>query len=196
MSARPAVFLDRDGVIDALVPDPLTGLPESPLHVGEVVLLDGVAEAMRELAAAGFALIGVSNQPAAAKQTVPLAELIAVQERIVALLAEQDARFDDFRICWHHPQGADAKLGRVCDCRKPAPGMLLDAARAGDLDLPASWMIGDSDSDVLAGGAAGVRTVLVTYPPGAHKRTGTAVPTLVAADLPAAARALLGLTGR
>jgi D-glycero-D-manno-heptose 1,7-bisphosphate phosphatase len=196
VSARRAVFLDRDGVIDALVPDSLSGLPESPLHADEVVLLAGVAGAMRHLAGAGFLLVGVSNQPAAAKGTVPLAELQAVQERVVALLHEQGASFDDFRICWHHPDSADPMLGGSCDCRKPEPGMLLDAARAGGIDLGTSWMVGDGDSDVIAGAAAGTRTVLIEHEPSAHKRTGAGTPTLRAADLPAAVSKVLDVTSR
>jgi D-glycero-D-manno-heptose 1,7-bisphosphate phosphatase len=188
------VFLDRDGVIDALVPDPFTGLPESPLHVGDVALLDGVAAAMRELADAGFVLVGVSNQPAAAKRSVTLDELESVHARIIALLAEQGAVFDDFRICWHHPDGADPRLAVVCACRKPAPGLLLDAARDRGIDLHASWTIGDGDADVVAGTRAGTRTVLIEHPPSAHKRGGAGAPTLVAADLPAAAKALRRLT--
>jgi len=196
VSGRRAVFLDRDGVINALVPDPLTGELESPLRADDVVLLDGAAAALRALADGGFLLVGVSNQPAAAKQTVPLAELEAVQERVLALLCDQGATFDDFRICWHHPDGTDPLLAGGCDCRKPAPGMLLEAAAAGGIDLPASWMVGDSDTDVLAGAAAGTRTVLIEHPGSAHRRGGAASPTFVAADLRAAAAVLLDLTSR
>jgi D-glycero-D-manno-heptose 1,7-bisphosphate phosphatase len=190
VSPRAAVFLDRDGVINGLVPDPRAGVPESPLRQEDVVLLDGVAGAIRSLAAQGFVLVGVSNQPAAAKQTVTLAQLEAVQERVLALLAAEHAVLDDFRICWHHPEGTDPVLGVECGCRKPAPGMLLDAARANDIDLAASWMIGDTDADVLAGAAAGARTVLVEHPPSAHKRTGASAPTLRAGDLREAVAAL------
>jgi D-glycero-D-manno-heptose 1,7-bisphosphate phosphatase len=196
VSARRAVFLDRDGVINGLVADPLTGLPESPLRASDVVLLDGVAAAMCALASAGFVLVGVSNQPAAAKQTVPMADLMAVQERVVALLAEAGAAFDDFRICWHHPDGTDPLLGTRCDCRKPAPGMLHDAARANGIDLSTSWTIGDGDSDVIAGAAAGTQTVLIEQPASAHKRAGAGAPTLVAADLPEAVAVLVDMTSR
>ncbi|MGE0068147.1 MAG: hypothetical protein AB7T48_12430, partial [Solirubrobacterales bacterium] len=75
MSLRPAAFLDRDGVLNALVPDPTSGHSESPLHPDDVQLLPGVASAARALAAAGFALVGVSNQPAAAKGTISLEQL-------------------------------------------------------------------------------------------------------------------------
>lgn len=186
MSGRPAVFLDRDGVLNALVPQAGSGVPESPLHADDVLLLPGAAAAVLTLADAGFLLIGASNQPAAAKGTVTRAELDAVQARVLSLLAAQGATLDDFYICWHHPDGSDPQLGGECDCRKPAPGMLLEAARAHGIDLGASWMVGDTDADVLAGTAAGTRTVLIEHPPSAHKRTAAAMPTLRAADLRAA----------
>ena len=191
MSPRPAVFLDRDGVINTLVDDPRGGPPESPYHAGDVALLSDVGEAMRELAAAGFLLIGVSNQPAAAKGSVSRTELEAVQARVLALLAHEGASFDDFFICWHHPAGVDPELTVACDCRKPAPGMLLAAAARHDIDLAASWMLGDTDTDVLAGAAAGTRTVLIEHARSAHKRRGASTPTLRAPDLAAAARMLL-----
>lgn len=196
MSGRAAVFLDRDGVLNALVADPVSGRPESPLHPDDVVLLDGVPAAMRAIADAGFLLVGASNQPAAAKQTVQLAQLEAVQRRVIDLLAQQGARFDDFRVCWHHPDGVDPSLGGLCDCRKPAPGMLLDAARANGIDLAASWMVGDGDSDVAAGAAAGTRTVLLEHSPSAHKRSAASAPTLRAADLAAAVAMLLDPASR
>lgn len=195
MSTRRAVFLDRDGVINALVPDPQTGNPESPLHPDDVVLLSGVAEAMGRLAAAGFLLVGASNQPAAAKGTVSREELIAVQERAISLLAAEGASFDDFRICWHHPEASVRELQAVCDCRKPAPGMLLDAAHANDIDLSNSWMVGDGAADVLAGASAGTATVLIEHPLSAHRRRAACSPTLIAADLPAAVSALLVYIG-
>jgi histidinol-phosphate phosphatase family protein len=195
VSTRRAVFLDRDGVINALVRDPRSGKPESPLRAADVALLSGVAEAMNRLAAAGFLLVGASNQPAAAKETTSQEELIAVQEHVLSLLAAEGARFDDFRICWHHPDASVPQLRGECDCRKPAPGMLLDAARANDIDLAGSWMVGDSDADVLAGSSAGTQTVLIEHPPSAHRRTGAGSPTLIAADLPAAVSALLVYIG-
>jgi D-glycero-D-manno-heptose 1,7-bisphosphate phosphatase len=196
VSTHRAVFLDRDGVINGLTPDPTSGRRESPLHAADVVLLDGVAQAMQELASASFLLIGASNQPAAAKGTVSQGELVAVHERVISLLQADGASFDDFYICWHHPDGTDPTLGGTCDCRKPAPGMLLAAAHEHDIDLERSWMVGDSDSDVVAGSAAGVRTVLIEHSDSLHRRQGAAGSTLVAADLPAAVRALLDCVGR
>ncbi len=169
-----AVFLDRDGVITAPVPDPWLGTWESPYRPEDVALLPGAAGAVRELRAAGFLLVGASNQPAAAKGTVDLDALWAVHERTVALLAAEGAALDDWRYCFHHPDGTVAGLAGPCACRKPAPGLLLDAARDHHIALTRSWMIGDSDSDVLAGRAAGTRTVLVEHGRTAHRRSGTA----------------------
>jgi D-glycero-D-manno-heptose 1,7-bisphosphate phosphatase len=196
VTGHRAVFLDRDGVINALVRDPLSGQPESPLHAADVTLLPGVSGALRDLASAGFMLVGASNQPAAAKGTATRGELSAVQQRVIELLAAEGARFDDFRICPHHPEASDPLLAGACDCRKPAPGMLLEAAREHDIDLTVSWMIGDSQSDVLAGSAAGTRTVLIEHPASAHRRNRASAATLVAGDLASAVPMLLDWHGR
>jgi len=192
LSRRRAAFLDRDGVLNALVPDPRSGQAESPLHVRDVRLLPGVATAAKRLAAADFALVGVSNQPAAAKGTIALEELLEVQARVLELLAAEGVAFDDFRLCLHHPEAVSADLRGPCACRKPAPGMLLEAASELELDLASSWMIGDTDSDIAAGRAAGCRTALVENPGSAHKRGGGETADLVAADLPAAAESIVG----
>jgi D-glycero-D-manno-heptose 1,7-bisphosphate phosphatase len=186
-----AAFVDRDGVLNELVPDPVSGLPESPLRVEDVKLLPGAGAALAELGAAGYTLVGVSNQPAAAKGKVPLDELLAVQARVVELLAAEGVRFKAFKICLHHPEGTVAELSGPCECRKPAPGMLLAAAAELALDLPSSWMIGDTDGDVEAGRNARARTVLVEYPGSVHKRSGASHPDLRMADLPAAVAAIV-----
>ena len=186
-----AAFVDRDGTVNELVPDPHTRRPESPLRPEEVTLIAGAASALRELAAAGWLLVGVSNQPAVAKGTVSAEQLASVQARVLELLDAESVHFDDFRMCLHHPDGVVGKLARPCECRKPAPGMLIDAAHALGIDLTSSWMIGDTDADVLAGQAAGCRTVLLAHEASSHKRSGDAEPDLVAPDLGAAARLLL-----
>lgn len=184
MSRAPrAVFLDRDGVLVELVPDALLGTDESPYRPQDVALVAGTAEALRALRDAGFLLVGVSNQPAAAKGNVTLEDLRAVHDRTADLLAAAGAPLDDWRYCFHHPDGTVAELAGPCLCRKPAPGALLDAAQAHGIDLAASWMVGDSDSDVAAGTAAGTRTVLVEHPRSAHRRRGAHAPTFTARDL-------------
>jgi D-glycero-D-manno-heptose 1,7-bisphosphate phosphatase len=188
---RVAAFVDRDGVINELVPDPVSGRPESPLDVPSVALIDGAAAALTRLAQDGWHLVGVSNQPAAAKGLLSVADLCDVHERVIELLAAEGVRFDDFRICLHHPDGVVADLAGPCDCRKPGPGMLLAAAAALDLSLEGSWMIGDTDSDVEAGRSAGCRTILVAHSASAHKRASTLRADATADSLAAAADIIL-----
>ena len=157
---RAAVFVDRDGVLNSLVPDPVSGKPESPLDPTQVRLIPGATAAIRQLREAGYVVVGVSNQPAAAKGLVEFDILEAVQARVLELLEKDGARPDSFRLCFHHPAGVVPGLTSQCACRKPAPGMLRDAAAELGLDLDASWMVGDTDTDVDAGEAAGCRTIL------------------------------------
>jgi D-glycero-D-manno-heptose 1,7-bisphosphate phosphatase len=180
---RAAAFLDRDGVLNELVPDPVSGAPESPLRAADVRLIEGAASAARRLARAGFALVCVSNQPATAKGKVSLERLLAVHERVVELLREEGIRLDASRLCLHHPEGVLAELTGPCDCRKPAPGMLLDAAAELGLDLASSWIVGDTDSDIAAGKAAGCRTMLIRYPGSVHKRLQVVNPDVIAGSL-------------
>lgn len=190
------VFVDRDGVLNALVPDPVSGAPESPLHPDHVALLPGAAAAVRRLHDAGYAVVGVSNQPAAAKAVVALTLLQSVHERVLDLLEREGASLDAFRLCFHHPEGLVPDLTRACDCRKPAPGMLLEAAAELGLDLGSSWMVGDTDADVAAGAAAGCRTVLVENPGSAHKRAGRARPDRRARDVLEAVELIVEHGGR
>jgi D-glycero-D-manno-heptose 1,7-bisphosphate phosphatase len=174
VSGPLAVFLDRDGVVNELVPSPATGVAESPLSPEVVRLVGGVGESLAILRAAGYRLACVTNQPAAAKGVVPIDQLLSVQARVVELLEEAGARFDAVRMCLHHPEGVISDLTRPCGCRKPQPGLLLSAAAELGIELSGSWMIGDTDSDIAAGHAAGCRTVLVETPGSLHKRAGAA----------------------
>jgi D-glycero-D-manno-heptose 1,7-bisphosphate phosphatase len=169
------VFLDRDGIINELVLNSATGDYESPYRPEDVALTAGAVEAIRILRAHDVAVAVVSNQPAAAKGTTTVAELMRVHEAVIGLLADAGAGVDDVRYCFHHPEGAHPDLGRVCDCRKPLPGLIHQAAAALGLDgtaLGRSWLIGDSDVDVEAGRRAGCRTVLVEEPRSFHRRHG------------------------
>jgi D-glycero-D-manno-heptose 1,7-bisphosphate phosphatase len=186
------MFLDRDGVLNRLVPDSVSGAPESPLDVEDVLLIEGAAAAAARLERAGFTLVCVSNQPAAAKGRVSVEQLYAIHERVVELLADETVSLGASRLCLHHPSGVVPALSGRCACRKPAAGMLLDAAATLDLDLSASWMVGDTDADVLAGRAAGCRTVLLQHADSAHKRSSRSDPDLLADDLAEAVARLLG----
>jgi D-glycero-D-manno-heptose 1,7-bisphosphate phosphatase len=186
-----AIFLDRDGTLNELVPDPASGLPEGPLEPGAVRLIPGAAAAAKRLAWAGYTLVCVSNQPAAAKGKASVDELKAVHEKVLALLLAEDVEIALSLLCIHHPEGSIAALSGPCECRKPAPGMLLRAASVLTLDLDASWVIGDTDTDVAAGRRAGCRAVLLEHPPSKHKRTGESDAALRAADLSGASEELL-----
>lgn len=194
LAGAAAIFLDRDGVVNEGVPDPDSGMAESPLHRRDVRLTPEVGAPLRMLSNAGFALVCVSNQPAAAKGKVTLGELIDIHERVLELLGEEGVRLDAWRLCPHHPDGVVAELAGPCACRKPGPGMLLDAAKQLALELDASWMMGDTDSDVAAGRAASCRTALIEYPPTAHKRAHAATPDVLASNLHDAAAQLLART--
>jgi D-glycero-D-manno-heptose 1,7-bisphosphate phosphatase len=194
VTGRAAIFLDRDGVLSELAPDPESGLPESPLRPEDVRLLPGAAAAAAALRGAGYALVGVTNQPAAAKSRVSVGQLEDVQRRVVELLAREGAELDAWRICLHHPEGVVPELSGPCDCRKPKPGMLLDAERTLGLDLSRSWMVGDTDADVEAGRAAGCRTVLIVHPDSAHKRAPASAPDARATDLRHASVLIVGDT--
>jgi histidinol-phosphate phosphatase family protein len=139
-----AVFLDRDGT---LIED--VGYPRDP---DQVLFLDGAIEALRALRDSGFRLVVVSNQSGIGRGLITPAEAAAVHERFAAELAAAGVVLDDSGYCPHAP-------GDGCACRKPQPGLLLDAARRLDLDLTASFMVGDKDSDVGAGRRAGTHTV-------------------------------------
>jgi D-glycero-D-manno-heptose 1,7-bisphosphate phosphatase len=184
---KPAVFFDRDGVVNELAPDPGSGLPESPLHPDQVTMISGATQALQRMRAAGYVLVGTSNQPAAAKGVVPLELLTEVQARVLSLLDREGVVPEAFYLCFHHPKGNVTELTRACDCRKPAPGMLLAAAKDLCIELGASWMIGDTDWDVAAGAAAGCRTILIENPASAHKRSAGARPDARVPDLAAAA---------
>jgi len=173
MPARRAVFLDRDGVVNDPAWDEADGRHESPHRPQDVVLAEGAVDGLRDLREAGYVLVVASNQPSAAKGKVTIADLHAVHDRVAALLAEHAVVIDDWRYCFHHPAGTVPELTADCPCRKPRPGMLLDAAADHGLELPRCWMVGDSDSDVGAAAAAGCRAVLVEHALSAHRRAGS-----------------------
>jgi D-glycero-D-manno-heptose 1,7-bisphosphate phosphatase len=181
-----AIFLDRDGVINDPVLDPVDGRPESPLRASDVVLAPGAVDGLKALGALGVRLIVVSNQPAAAKGKATDEDLRAVHERIVTLLAAENVIIDDWRYCFDHPDALD-RTRRDCTCRKPRPGMLEDAAREHGLDLAASFVVGDTDADIGAGRAVGATTVLVEHPGTAHRRSPGLSADAVAVDLAGAA---------
>jgi D-glycero-D-manno-heptose 1,7-bisphosphate phosphatase len=144
---KRAVFLDRDGVLNRA--HLVDGVPHPPARAAELELLPGVVEATRQLAGAGFLLIVVTNQPDIARGTTTAAEVEAIHQALRSQLP-----LDDVRVCPH--DDADR-----CACRKPLPGLLLEAARDHDVALSSSVMVGDRWRDVEAGRRAGTKTIYV-----------------------------------
>jgi D-glycero-D-manno-heptose 1,7-bisphosphate phosphatase len=160
-----AIFIDRDGTLNEMVYDDTHGLMDSPRRANQVRMIPGAGAFLRAVRALGYRVIVVTNQPGRAKGTLTPADLREVEEELARQLAIEGGAWDDMFVCPHHPVGSAggvAELVRACSCRKPAPGLLLEAARKHDVDLTASWMIGDGLNDMQAGRRAGVRTVLVT----------------------------------
>ena len=152
--ARPAAFIDRDGVINADL---------AHVHrIEDFHVLPGVVNGLRQLADAGYALVVVTNQAGIAKGMYSEAEYAVLTKHMCDLFARQGAALAGVYHCPHHPKGSVAAHAIDCDCRKPAPGMLFRAAVELNLDLHRSVLVGDKPSDAAAGRAAGVRwTVLV-----------------------------------
>lgn len=174
---RPAVFLDRDGTLNREV-DYLT-------EVADFELLPGAAEALRDLQAAGYLLVVVTNQSAIARGMMDAERLDEIHAEMTRLLSDAGVHLDHVAACPHHPDTGP------CTCRKPQPGMLLEATRTLGIDLTTSYVVGDSLRDLQAGEAIGVRGILVATGKGAGQEhaartTGRAVEPFVP-DLRAAA---------
>lgn len=170
------VFLDRDGTLNVKAAE-----GQYITRATDMVLLPGAARAVAALNAAGLRTVLVTNQRWLSLPSADPAHFDAVQERLTQLLADEGARLDAAYHCPHASGG--------CECRKPLSGMLLRAAREHGLDLAESVMIGDSDSDVAAGRAAGAATILLR--PGGATTAGPVAADAVVDDLAAAVRLIL-----
>ncbi len=156
-----AVFLDRDGVINALVYHQEHGIIDSPFTEEQFGLLSHAAEAVKKLREMGYRIILVSNQPGIAKGHMTAEVFEKIKKKMERELDSEDAFLDAQYYCFHHPEAVIEEMRAVCDCRKPASGMLLKAAEEMQLDLSRSWMIGDGITDIQAGKGAGTRTILI-----------------------------------
>jgi D-glycero-D-manno-heptose 1,7-bisphosphate phosphatase len=185
-----AVFLDRDGVINALVHNPETGENESPLRTGQLLILPGVVRALCKLRKAGFRLFVVSNQPSFAKGKMTMKETRAIASAVRQALRSGGAKVTRYYYCYHHPEGIVSAYRRKCRCRKPGTYFLLKAARTYGVDLRTSWMVGDHARDILCGKRSGTKTLLVMNPMSARFRRG-AKPDRRAVDLLRAAAIII-----
>jgi D-glycero-D-manno-heptose 1,7-bisphosphate phosphatase len=175
---RPAIFLDRDGVVNQNRDDYVKSW-------GEFCFLPGTLPALRQLARLQLPVIIVTNQAGIARQMTTRQAIDEIHTNMLAAITHSGGRVDDIYLCPH--QAADG-----CDCRKPRPGMLLEAARRHNIDLSRSVLIGDAETDLLAGERAGCRTILVLSGRGSdslqaiNTNPACSAPTAVAADLTAA----------
>ena len=156
-----AVFLDRDGVINANVFYPNAKEVEAPRTAADFTLLPGALEAMKRLREAGYLLFVVSNQPNQAKRKATAADHDAIQHKLTAALDGAGIKVSNFFYCFHHPRGVEPSLSGPCECRKPSPYFLHQARDAHNLDMAQSWMVGDRESDIQCGKAAGVHTLRI-----------------------------------
>jgi len=182
---RPAAFLDRDGVIN---------LDRGYVHRWEdFEFVPGAVDAMRRLEAAGYALVVVTNQSGVARGLYGERELELLGEQLRAHLADAGVHLAAIEYCPHLPKASVAAYAVACDCRKPAPGMILRAARALQLDLARSVLFGDKQSDIEAARRAGVGRSFLLATDGVADPTGERPDHLALAD---AVDALLGGTAR
>lgn len=187
--STPAVFLDKDGTL----------LEDVPYNVepGLMRWMPRAADGLRKLAEGGYRLVVVSNQSGVARGMFAEEGLAAVRERLAEMFQSIGTRLAAFYYCPHYPRGNVLSYATRCDCRKPAPGLIIRAAREHQLDLAHSWMIGDILDDVEAGRRAGCRTILLDN---GHETlweiTPDRIPDRLARDLAEAAEIILSSGGR
>lgn len=154
---QKAVFLDRDGTLNRYV-----GFLR---NIDDFELLDGVADAIKAINNSGYLAIVVTNQPVIARGEVTVQQLKEIHNKMETLLGLEGGYIDAIYYCPHHPhkgyEGEIPELKFNCDCRKPKPGMLIQAAKDFNIDLSKSWIIGDSENDIRCGINAGCQTALI-----------------------------------
>jgi len=158
---KKAVFLDRDGVINEIVYHKEMGILDSPFTPDQITIFPHVGDAINKFKDLGFLVIIVSNQPGIAKDKFDFKTFDSMKEKLRVELKKQNSEVDAEYYCIHHPHGKIKKYTLVCNCRKPKPGMILQAAEEHNIDLKESWMIGDGITDIQAGVASGCRTILI-----------------------------------
>lgn len=177
---KPAVFLDRDGVINKEI-DVLK-------NIRELRILPNVAEAIKAMNKLGFLVIVVTNQPVVARGWLSEKQLDEIHAVLLYRLGEKGARIDATYYCPHHPDANLVKYRVKCRCRKPNIGMIKTATADFDIDLKKSFMIGDSTRDILAGRRAGLKTILVETGYGGKDGKYDVKPDFIAKNLLAAVK--------
>jgi histidinol-phosphate phosphatase family protein len=162
---KPAIFLDRDGTLNEFVFNENTEEIDSPFSADQLRLIDGTIAALKIFQSMGYLLIVVTNQPASAKGKVKYNNLYEVNHRLKSMLSKENISIDDILICPHHPETFSSSkykfLNKICNCRKPKPGLIKKTLEKFLVDTDRSFMIGDSYVDILSGNAAGLKTVFL-----------------------------------
>jgi len=161
VAGAKAVFLDRDGVINENVYYEDSGEWEAPRRASDYRPIKSAFAAMRQLEAGGFLLFIVSNQPNQAKEKATRADHDSIHAGLSELLRSEGVTIQEAFYCFHHPNGSVAGLSGPCECRKPSPYFLTQAAKRWSIDLSKSWMVGDRDTDIDCGVNAGTRTIRI-----------------------------------
>jgi D-glycero-D-manno-heptose 1,7-bisphosphate phosphatase len=180
----PVVFLDKDGTLIENIPynvDPKL-----------IRLIAGAGAALKQLHAAGWRIAVVTNQSGVARGLFPESALVGVETRLRELLAEFDVPLAGFFCCPHHPESTIPEFAIHCDCRKPAPGMILNACKTFEVDPRECWVVGDSLCDVEAGRNAGCRTILVGPDPCLRSAICSVEPDFRLADIVACVEIIAG----
>ena len=153
MALRPAIFLDKDGTV----------LQDVPYNVdpANMIFAPGAAAGLARLALLGVPLYVITNQPGIALGRFCLDDLADMQQHLSQMFTQAGATLDGLYFCPHHPEGTVPQYACECECRKPAPGLLLHAAKQHGIDLARSWLIGDILNDIEAGNRAGCQTILI-----------------------------------
>ena len=156
-----AVFLDRDGVINEVVYHKEMGIVDSPFTVEQFNLLPDVGKAINNFHDQGFLVIVVSNQPGIAKDHHDMETFEKIKQKMHSELSKSNTNIDAEYYCFHHPDAKNEKYKEICDCRKPKPGMIINASKDHNIDLKRSWLIGDGINDIQAGRSADCKTILI-----------------------------------
>jgi D-glycero-D-manno-heptose 1,7-bisphosphate phosphatase len=156
-----AVFLDRDGVINPLVYNILTGEYESPHCPEDFSIFVYVLKSLKLLKEMGYKIIIISNQPSFAKGKISLEKIKAIEDLLYNFSEENDTIIDDYYYCYHHPNGIVPEYTRKCLCRKPGTLFVEQAIRKHNLDPQKCYFIGDQDTDILCGNRMGMFTIKI-----------------------------------
>jgi D-glycero-D-manno-heptose 1,7-bisphosphate phosphatase len=156
-----AVFLDRDGVINEMVFRKDRNEYEPPHSIDELKLFSSTIESLKLLQDNSFFLFLVSNQPDYAKGKCTLEDLYAVHKKLDEIFSENKIIFKEYYYCYHHPNGVVKEYSYECECRKPKPYFVKKAVTEYNINVEASWLVGDRDTDIICGHTVGLKSILI-----------------------------------